>query len=102
MFSEKARADAIRKKAYLKGKMLTLKRFQPSYPNDHTFCAFCWAQISGFEEDYNDGFYEEESGNWVCKLCYEEFLPDFDWSVTYSDEVLDAFEDEEPSDFLVL
>lgn len=84
MYNEKMRADALRRKAYLQGKMLVQKRFQPTFPMDHSFCVFCWAQISDFEEDLHDGFYEHETESWVCNICLEEFDADFDWTVIRS------------------
>ncbi len=72
-------AEELRKKAYLKGKTLVFARFEPKFPDDHTFCVFCWARISGWEEDLHDGYLEEESQSWVCDICIEEFEKPFEW-----------------------
>jgi len=76
----------LRKKAYLKGKTLEFSKFVPRFPADHTFCVFCWARISAWEEDLQDGYLEKESDNWVCDICMEEFQQAFEWTVNGNDD----------------
>lgn len=76
----------LRKKSYLIGKTLKYAKYQPSFPTDHTFCVFCWARISAWEEDLHDGYCEEESNNWVCDICIEEYQNAFEWTVEGSNE----------------
>lgn len=86
MFDKSVHEDALKKKSYLKGKMLKRMRFQPSFPAEYTCCVFCWSQISAWEEDLHDGFYEQDSESWICEICREEFASDFGWSIDCSDE----------------
>ena len=73
--------DELRKKEYLIGKSFRYAKFEARFPNDHTFCVFCWARISAWEEDLHDGYFEEDSKSWVCDICIEEFEKTFEWVV---------------------
>lgn len=71
----------LKKKAYLRGKSLRFAKFEPSFPDDHTFCVFCWARISGWDEDLREGYFEPESQSWICDVCTEEFKHPFEWNI---------------------
>ncbi len=73
--------EALKKKAYLIGKTLCYSKFEPSFPDEHTFCVFCWSRIGGWEEDLHDGYFESESQSWVCDICLEEYEQPFEWRV---------------------
>jgi len=76
----------LRKKAYLKGKTFEYTKYTPRFPADHTFCVFCWARISGWEEDLHDGYLEKETQSWVCDICIEEYQHLFEWIVNGHDD----------------
>ena len=52
-------------------------KFQGGY--DHVHCDFCWAKISEYEGDLEEGYCTESEEHWVCEECYNDFKNRFCW-----------------------
>ena len=89
MLNKDSLEKAKRNKRYLIGKTLYTKQFMPSFPAEYAVCVFCWAQFSGFEEDLQYGFYEQESESWVCSHCFDMFAKEFRWITKQSDDSME-------------
>ena len=71
-------------RAYLTGVTLqwrTYRAFRPDWEHDH--CEFCWAKFaeSEGEEFVRAGFATADEKKWVCRVCFEDFQPEFGWHV---------------------
>lgn len=84
IFTEKERAFALKTKNYLQNKTMKFSYYEPEYPNDHTYCVFCWACFSNAEFDLHEGFLDEETESWVCEFCLEDFENEMHWTVDRS------------------
>jgi hypothetical protein len=102
---------------YLTGVRLTWKRFQAYSGNwDHEHCEFCWKKF--LDENYAPWMREalsspspEHTGfgftnlrddhhpagrHWICRDCFDEFLPEFGWAVEKSDPEAWPYDPPEP------
>ena len=67
---------------YLHNQSVELKNFKEAFssnPQEHRHCEMCWAKFGFFEGDNHLGYYEENSGSWICQDCYENFKDLFGW-----------------------
>ena len=71
------------------GKTVRQKKFVPTFPAEYSVCVFCWAQFSGFEEDFHEGFWEVESDSWICPRCLDRFAEHFGWEIKFYDSGID-------------
>ena len=85
MIHENELKQTMDTKGYLRGKAVVQKKFVPSFPADYTVCVFCWAQISSFEEDLHEGFWEFESDSWICPKCLDRYADLFCWDIKFFD-----------------
>ncbi len=95
MLTETALQKALTTKGYLIGKTVCQKRFIPTFPAEYSVCVFCWTQFSGFEEDLQEGFWEQDSESWICPRCLDRYAKPFGWNVKFfeSDVQLMPYED---------
>ena len=68
-------------KTYLHNKVLSPETFLGEEKYDHTHCELCWATLSKYPCDFQNGYYEPISKSWICPNCYNEFAPLFGWTV---------------------
>ena len=64
-------------KTYLHNKTLLKKIFDKS--GDHRHCELCWNRISVEVDDANFGYYDCDSGSWICETCFGDFKELFNW-----------------------
>ncbi len=81
---EKSLTEQLRKKEYLIGKTLIEREFKASYPDEYELCVFCWCRISNHRKDDDEGFFEKESGNWICRDCVKKYSASFAWNLLKS------------------
>ena len=70
-------------KDYMVGKTVRWKRIFPNDEGDGELCVFCWKDLGASIEGREEGFREEESGEWICFPCLEAFLDTFDWQIIW-------------------
>lgn len=73
----------LRNKAYLIGKTVRWQKISPNGDGDGELCVFCWKQFSPSHEVRNEGFRDEEYGDWICFPCLEEYLDAFHWQIKW-------------------
>ena len=73
----------LQDKDYLVGKTVRWKRIHRYGDGDGVLCVFCWKELRSSLEERNEGFQEEESGDWICFPCMEAFLDAFDWQIKW-------------------
>lgn len=82
MPSAKRIARELHDKDYLVGKTLKWKPFSSS-STDRELCVFCWEPFHPVNPPRNEGFFEPESGDWICFPCLEAFISTFDWKIEW-------------------
>ena len=70
-------------KRYLVGKTVRWKRILPNGDGDGDLCVFCWKALGASLEARNEGFQDDEFGDWICFPCLENFLNTFDWQIKW-------------------
>ena len=83
MPSERRIEQELQNKDYLVGKIVRWKRILSYGDGDGELCVFCWKVLRASLEGRNEGFHEEESGDWICFPCLEAFLNAFDWQIKW-------------------
>lgn len=89
MPSAKRIEEELYNKDYLVGKTIRWKRIPPHGDGDGELCIFCWKELRASDENRNEGFQEEECGEWICFPCMEEFLDAFGWQPKWPIEPLE-------------
>jgi len=68
--------------AYLYGKELLYKKYEPYNETwDHDHCAFCWLKFSLSEKDEHYGYVTTDNYHWICKRCFQEYMPRYKWCI---------------------
>ncbi|MCH5184106.1 MAG: hypothetical protein J1E00_08020 [Oscillospiraceae bacterium] len=83
MPSEERIEQELENKDYLIRKTVRWKRIHPHGEGDGELCVFCWKDLRASLEGRDEGFHEEESGDWICFPCLEAFLDAFDWKIIW-------------------
>ena len=71
-------------KVYLHNKILVLKPYN-GLEGTHNHCEVCWARISKYQCDLQRGYFEPESGSWICPECFDELASLFGWEIEQPD-----------------
>ena len=48
---------------------------------DHEHCNFCWARISEYDDELNEGYCTVKDELWVCPQCFNDFKEKFNLEV---------------------
>lgn len=50
---------------------------------DHAHCELCWVTIcnTDYSESEKEGYYCVETGCWLCKRCFSDFSPIYNWKI---------------------
>ncbi len=103
--------------SYLSGLAFTWKRYQAYSGNwEHEHCRFCWKtfldphysrwarEALATASDHADSGYTNlrsattpSGNNWICRECFDDFLPEFGWQVTHSDPDSWPYDTSEPN-----
>ncbi len=73
--------DQLRKKSYLLNKTLVEHEYKPKFPDEYELCVFCWCRISERLCDDDEGFRDEEYGDWICCDCAKKYAETFHWTL---------------------
>lgn len=70
-------------KNYLQGARLRRRPYAPPTADwDHDHCEFCMARFSLRAGDLGEGYVTEATEHWVCPACFDDFMTDFQWTLT--------------------
>lgn len=76
------RVDLLENVSDTHGMLFEPKNFIAQSSSDHIHCSICFKTICGGNSVYNNsGFYCKESGDWLCKQCFNDFKDQFDWKL---------------------
>lgn len=83
--SEKWYMRDYREKTYLHNKTMEYMEFCANSDEhhvntgDHAHCELCWNRFSNYPDDIHSGYYERDSGCWICEDCFKEMHLLFGW-----------------------
>ena len=72
--------EEYEEKIYLHDKILLPLQYHGESEDDHEHCELCWAKISKYSDDFQEGYYEPLSKSWICPDCYRDFSHLFGWT----------------------